>query len=244
MFEPIRTAVVRNVVGGSVTRIYADEGMHVSAGELLVQLRNLPLQSELAQTEANYEVASAQANSAALHYADFGAADQERDRLARQASTLRSETSNLDVVSPISGVVLTPRVADRLGSYVLEGTTLAEVADLRQMRARIFVSEHDLYKIAIGAKARLEVDGLWGKLDAKVSSLAPKSSEIDPALAQANQFKGLRPPNFYIAQIEVSNFNEQLKPGMTGTARIYGARRSLAGLAWQETWRFFARKLW
>jgi multidrug resistance efflux pump len=218
--------------------------MQVEAGSALVELRNLPLQSEFARTEADYETASMRANAAALQYGDFGVADQERDRLAKQASEMQTETSGLDVRSPISGVVLTPQVADRLGSYAPEGTTLAEIADLSRMRARIFVSEHDLYKVAIGARARVEVDGLWGKLDARVISLAPKSSEIDPALAQANQFKGLATPNFYVAQVEVANADGRLKPGMVGAGRIYGERRSLAGMAWQETWRFLARKLW
>ena len=244
MLDPVRTAVVRNVVPGSVTRVYADEGIHVRAGDVLVQLRDLPLQSEFARAEADYQVASMQANSAALHYADFGAADQERNRLAIQASELQTETSGLSVLSPISGVVLTPRVADRLGTYAPAGTTLAEVADLSRMRARIFVSEHDLYKVAIGARARLEVDGLWGRLDARVTSLAPKSSEIDPALAQASQFRGLAVTSFYVAQTEIDNPDGRLKPGMIGTARIYGERRSLAGLVWQEGWRFFARKIW
>ncbi len=244
VLDPVRTAIVRNVVPGSVTRVYADEGAHVRAGDMLVQLRDLPLQSELARTEADYEVASMQANSAALHYADFGAADQERNRLAIQASDLQAETSGLSVLSPISGVILTPRVADRLGTYAPAGTTLAEVADLSRMRARIFVSEHDLYKMTIGARARMEVDGLWGRLDARVISLAPKSSEIDPALAQVSQFRGLAVANFYAAQIEIDNPDGQLKPGMIGTARIYGKRRSLAGLVWQEGWRFFARKIW
>jgi putative peptide zinc metalloprotease protein len=244
VLDPVRTAVVRNAVPGSVTRVYVDEGVNVRAGEVLIQLRDLPLQSEFARAEADYEVASMQANSAALRYADFGAADQKRDRLAKQASELRSETSNLDVLSPISGVVLTPRVADRLGTYAPAGTTLAEVADLSRMRARIFISEHDLYKVTIGARTRLEVDGLWGTLNARVTSLAPKSSELDPALAQASQFRGLAMTSFYAAQMEIDNPDGKLKPGMTGTARIYGQRRSLAGLVWQEGWRFFARKIW
>jgi putative peptide zinc metalloprotease protein len=244
VLEPLRTAIVRNAVPGSVTRVDAEEGAHVRAGDLLVQLRDLPLQSEFARTEADYEVASMQANSAALHYADFGAADQKRDRLAIQVGELQTQTSDLTVFSPISGVVLTPRVADRLGAYAPAGTTLVEVADLSQMRARVFVSEHDLYKVAIGARARLEVDGLWGKFDAHATSLAPESSEIDPGLAQGTALKGLGSPNFYVAQIEVDNLKGQLKPGMVGTARIYGARRSLAGLAGQEAWRFIVRKLW
>ena len=244
VLEPVQTAVVRNVVPGSVTRVYADEGMQVLAGAPLVQLGNLPLQSQLAQAEANYQVSSMQANAAVLHYADFGTADQERDRLAKQARDLQAEAANLDVLSPISGLVLTPRVRDRLGSLVPSGTTLVEVADLSRMRARIFVSEHEVYRIAIGARARLGIDGLWPKFDARVLSLAPKSSEIDPGIAQATEYKGLATPDFYVAQVVVANSEGRLKPGMVGTARIYGARRSLAGLIWREGWLFFARKLW
>ena len=149
-------------------------------------------------------------------------------------------------LSPISGVVLTPRVAYRLGSYAPEGTTLAVIADLSRMRARIFVSEHDLYKFKIGATARLEVDGLWGKLHGRVTSLAPKSSEFDPALAQANRIQGARPSELLRRhQMEIEQFRRaSSNREWLATARIYGERRSLAGLVWQESWRFFARKLW
>jgi len=244
VIEPVQSAVVRNVVAGSVMHVYADEGMPVRAGEPLVQLRNLPLQSQVARVEADYQIASMEANSAALHYANLGTADQERDRLAKQARDLRAEAANLDVLSPISGLVLTPRVRDLLGSYVSSGTTLVEVADMSRMRARIFVSEHEVYRIAIGARARLGIDGFWSKVDARVLSLAPRSSGINPALAHASEYEGLATPNFYVAIVVVANSEGRFKPGMIGTARIYSARRSLAGLVWREGWRFFARKLW
>ncbi|HUA00373.1 MAG TPA: efflux RND transporter periplasmic adaptor subunit [Candidatus Aquilonibacter sp.] len=244
VLEPARTAIVRNVVPGTVTRVYAQEGKPVQEGEPLVELANLPLQSQFARTKADYEVAAAQANSAALRYADFGTADQQRDQLAKQMHALEDEVAGLDVPSPISGVVLTPRASDQVGSYVAEGTRLVEVADLSEMRARIFVSEHDVYKISVGAGARLEVDGVWGKFDANLKSLAPISSDIDPAISQPDQFKGLGTPNFYVAQLDVADSQTRLRPGMVGTARIYGARRSLAGLVWREAWRFAARKFW
>jgi len=244
VLEAAQTAVVRNFVAGSVARVYVHEGMQVQAGEPLVQLRNLPLQSGFARTEADYRVASMQANSAALRYADFGVADRERDGLAKQASALQNEASHLDVVSPISGVILTPRVADQVGTFVPEGTRLAEVADISRMRVRIFVSEHDLYKLSVGSPARIGVDGVWGKFDARVTSLAPRSSTLDEVLPRNTELKGLRPPNFYVAQMEISNSDGRLKPGMIGDARIYGERRSLAGMAWQEGWHFVIRKLW
>jgi putative peptide zinc metalloprotease protein len=244
VLEPAQTAVVRNFVAGTVARVYVSEGMRVQANEPLIGLRNVPLQSAFARTQADYQVASIKARSAALHYGDFGVADQERNELAKRTNVLRGEASDLEVVTPISGIVLTSRIADRMGSYAPEGTTLAEVADLSRMRARIFVSEHDLYKLALGAPARIQVDGLWGKVDAQLTSIAPRSSDIDPALAQDSGFKGLQSPNFYVAQMELDNSYGRLKPGMIGDARVYGRRRSLVGLVWQQGWRFFARKLW
>jgi hypothetical protein len=74
--------------------------------------------------------------------------------------------------------------------------------------------------------------------------LAPKSTEIDPVLSEESKYKGLSTPNFYMATLQVDNSDGELKPGQIGTARIYGQRRSAAGLAWQEARRFFLRKLW
>jgi len=244
VLEPLQIAHIRNRVPGSVTNVYVDEGTPVAAGAPLIQLRNLPLESEFARTQADYESASLRATSATLHYADFGAATQERERLAKHQEVLGSETANLTIVSPISGIVLTPRVMDRLGSYVQEGTELLEIADLQVMRARIFVSEHDLYKLSPNSRVRLQVDGLWHRWDSRIDSPAPQSTQIDPRLAEENKFRGLRPPNFYVVGAQIKNSDAQLKAGMVGLARIYGVRRSLIGLVWHEGRRFFVRKLW
>jgi putative peptide zinc metalloprotease protein len=244
MLVPARTASVRNVVSGTVAGVYAAEGMRVNAGQELFRLNDLPLESQLSRAETDYDVASLQANSAALHYANFGLADLARDRLKTQAHDLGTEVANLEVRSPISGVVLTRRVGDQLGSYAPAGTTLLEVGELRWMRARVYVSEHDLYRVAVGASAGIEVDGQWGKIDGRVNSLSMKSSELDPALGPADEFKGLAAPNFYVAEVLIENSRGALKPGMIGTARIYGRKRSLFGLGCLEAWHVVAERLW
>jgi putative peptide zinc metalloprotease protein len=244
VLEPLHSARVRTHVPGIVTHVDVNEGMYVSAGDPIVKLRNLPMQSELARARADYNSASIRAASATLHYADLGVASLEREWSAKHEQLLNSKVENLGVVSPISGTVLTPRVADLLGSYAQEGTALLDIGDLRIMRARIFVSEHDLYKLAPGSRVRLQFDGLWKRRDSLMSFLATQSSPIDPSLEEENKFKGLRPPNFYVAEAELVNSDGRLKPGMIGLARIYGVRRSVAGLVWQEGRRFLVRKLW
>ena len=112
------------------------------------------------------------------------------------------------------------------------------------MRARIYVSEYDLHRFHVGAPARLLIDGSFRKRNTEVVSIAPQSSTIDPELAEAGKYKGLRPPNFYVVDMPLSNPNGSLKPGMVGLARIYGPRRSILGFLWIEAKRSVVRKLW
>ena len=244
VLEPAKRAVIRNLEPGTVTQVYAEEGMSVASGAPLVRLRNLPLQSKLARSEADYAVASMRATSAALHYVGLGPAVEERNRLAQQTQELGSQVASLELSSPISGVVLTPRLSDRLGAYVPAGTELVEVADLGIMRARIYVSEHDMYKLRVGSRASLQAEGILKKWNAHALAISPVSTEIDSGLKGQTQYQGMRPPNFYSAELLVANPDGRLKPGMSGTARVYGQRRSLAGFIWQEAMNFVGRKVW
>jgi putative peptide zinc metalloprotease protein len=244
VLQPAERAVMRTLVPGTVTEVYAWEGQQVLPGSPLARLRNLPLESKLARSEADYAIASRRATAAAIRYVDMGSANAERDQLAQRTRQLSAEFGGLELNSPIAGTVVTPRVADRLGSYVDAGTELLEIDDLNRMRARIYVPEQDIFKIGVGAAARLNVDGIMDTVAARVAAIAPASSEIDPGLADVSKYKGLRPPNFYVVDLLVENPDMQLKPGSIGTARIYGQRRSLAGFALRGAAHMFARKLW
>jgi putative peptide zinc metalloprotease protein len=244
ILEPERRVVVRSLVAGTVRGVYADEGMRVAPGTLLFRLDNLPLQSKLGRSEADYQVASMRATSAALHYSDIGPSIQDRNRLAAQSRELGKQALALEVVSPMSGVVLTPHLGDRLWSFIPEGTELTEIGDLSVMRARIYVSEYDIDKLKVGLRARLMVNGSLRKWDTEVASIAPQSITIDPQLAEATKFKGLSPPNFYVVAMRLANPEGSLKPGMVGLARVYGPRRSAIGLWWDAARRTLVRKVW
>ena len=244
VLEPTHRAVVRNQVGGSVLQVHVSEGMTVEAGARLVTLQNLPLQSKFENSKAEYAVAGMRATSAALNYTNLGAATAERDRLGQQNQELRSQAQALEITSPIAGVVLTPRLTDRMGSYVSAGTELVDVGDLNSMRAGIFISEYDVNKLCVGAHARLGVDGFLKKWDTRAVNIAPLSSAIAPGLTDSSKFKGLRAPNFYLVEMRIDNSDGKLRPGMVGLGRIYGERRSALGLAAETIGHFFGRKAW
>jgi len=244
VLEPVDRAVVRAAVGGTVSEVLVGEGSRVEQGAPLLRLRNLPLESQTAQARARLVMAAGRAVSAQLRYRDYGAAVEERNRLATESEQLDLKARNLELSAPLAGTVLTPRLADRLGSYVTAGSELLEIADLGALRARIYVSEYDMYKVREGAGARLHVEGIPATWESRAASVAPASLAGDPSLLGQTEFKGLRPPQFYVVELPVKDAQGRLRPGMDGVARVYGRRRSLAGFALAELRVVLGRKVW
>lgn len=244
LLEPGNRAVLRAAVAGTVVEVSAQEGEHVAAGATLLRLRNLPLESEAAQSRADYRAAVARATEAQLRYTDFGTADRERQQLQERSRLLQDQVSMLTITAPIAGQVMTPRVSDRLGSRVEAGMELVEVADLATLRARIFLPEFSVRKTRTGAQARLLPDSVASAIPGKVLAIAPASSEIAAGLVQQTQYRGVRPPTFYAVTIEVPNPGGELRSGTAGTALVTVGYRSIAGLVGEAAWDFVRRKVW
>jgi putative peptide zinc metalloprotease protein len=245
ILEAANRAVIRSAIAGVVTSVYTDEGQWISAGAPVLQLRNRVIDSRLASAQADYSVGQHRAALANLQNSpDFGSANAERDQLGQQTQQLALESAQLELRSPIAGLVVTPRLGDQLGAYLPAGTEVAEIADPSTMRARVYISEHDLAKFHIGSPVRLLANGLASKTNGSVSAIEPAAAQIPSGLIDLSQYKGLHPPNFYVADVKLSNSEGLLKPGMVGIAKVYGGRRSLVGLGWQEVRNFFGRRAW
>ena len=179
-----------------------------------------------------------------MHYGDFAAAEQERQQLGARSRSLAEQVAELSVVSPISGTVLTPRLRDRLDSSVIAGTELAEVGNLARMRARIYLAEFEVRRAKLGAPVRLLPDSSRHVIQGTVASIAPASTEIEGGLIEESKYKGTLPPNYYVVELQVENPREELKSGVSGMAKIFTQRRSLAGMTWEPLHEFLRRKIW
>ena len=242
--EPAQRAVVRAEVPGWVSEVFVGEGSPVNIGTPLVRLRNLSLETRSAGARAEAQVAAANATQAQLEYANFGPAEREKEQLTQQSHALAEEQARLDLVSPIAGIVTTSRVSDLLGSTLKAGATVVEVVDLSQMRARIYVPETALRQVGVGAKALVKLDAYTSSIPGWVASLAPASTDIEPGLVPQEDYKGIRTSTYYVATVLVANGQGKLLDGMSGTAKIYSARASLAGLVWRHVHEFLGRKFW
>src|SRR5882757_4457207 len=242
--EPARKAVVRARVPGVLTQVLVAEGEQVEAGAVLARLKSLSLLSEYEDAQAKYLVASQEANAAALRFRGYGEALQERARLKARVGQVSAMTEELELRSPIAGAVVTPKVGDLLGSYLTAGQELLEVADVRTLRARLAISEFDLSKIQPRALARLQVEGQVRKWDTLAEYVAARPTGKLQVGESEEGLRGLNGPNFFLVDLIVENGEGLLRPGMTGVARVYGRRRSLAGFGREWIANFWGRKIW
>lgn len=243
VLEPVRRAVIRAEVAGTVQQVFVNEGQSVVAGAPLMRLRNLQLESEAAEANAGVREASARAVDAQLHYSDFGSAQRQRDAKAQRNQVLETELHHLEITAPIAGVVVSPKLEDLLGRYIQPGTQVAEVADTSKMRARIYIPEYGVRDVHTGSHVRLQMHGILSPMSAKLALIAPLSSDIDPALTEKQQLSGITPPPYYIGFVTLDN-DVNLREGATGTAKIFVRRRSLAALAGRFGRDLFERRFW
>ena len=242
--EPAHRAVIRATVPGIVVAVYAEESESIQAGAPLISLRNPKLASSASRASADYRMARARSAQALLSYANFGSAEQQREQYGAASQASENQVQRLQITSPIAGQLMTPRLRDLVDSYVEAGREVAEVADLSTVLARIYVAESELGKLRVGAAVGLLFDSSFHPVRGVLESVAPTSSEIATGLIPPTSYKGISPPNFYVCVIRVNTEGEQVYEGLPGIAQIYGQRRSLAKLAWEDVRDFLSRKLW
>jgi len=244
ILEPAQRAVLRVQVPGQVVQAQADEGQFVAAGSPLLRLSNLTLESEAAETDSQLRLASARLTQARIRYADQADAQGQWQELAERNRLFHDQLAQLSLAAPIAGVVVTPRVRDLLGSYLERGTEAVEVDDVSVLRARIYVAGPDVPRVHVGLPATLHLDAMPDSLSGTVVSIAPASAEMQKGVVQQDEYQGMELPNYYLASILLPNPSFSWRSGVTGTARIYVRRRSLAGFVWREVAEFVGRKVW
>ena len=246
VLEPMEQAVVRAHVPGRVSQIYVQEGESVAKGVALATLSSIPLRANLDDAETRMLLASAEARGAGMRYQGYGNALVEKEQSARQYEQLSEMNAALELKAPIGGTVITPKVQDQLGAFLKAGTQLLGIADLTRMRARIYTLEYDLYKIRVGETAKLQLDGMLRRRDGEVSLVSARPTEPPPwakeEAGKESRSEGLN--QYYFVDILVENPGNELKPGMTGIARVYGSRRSIGGIGLEVIKNFWGRKLW
>jgi multidrug efflux pump subunit AcrA (membrane-fusion protein) len=242
VLEPAARATLRAEVPGFVISTQGSEGAPVQAGQTILELSDLEMESKVGRQAADFRLASMRAANAQMRYKDLANSAEQVRAAAEGKRLIDLRSGALRVTSPISGTLLTPRIQDRIGSYVKAGTELAEVADLSYMRVRIFVPEFDVGKVRVSETVKIYLVGS-GSVSGIIESVGSEPQELPLGLRHKEDYKGIREARYYPAQAVVPN-NGKLIDGMSGVAKIFVQRRSSVGIVWKALHEFASRKVW
>lgn len=246
--RPVSLARVEAPEDGWVLAVRFAEGGGIRKGEEIFRLESAAVHAEAARSAAA-ENRFRKAASAARGAAAAGELYEiEHRSMAAQAALRsgRSREARLSVESPISGLMLTPRVGDLENRFVVAGTLLAEIGDCRQLVADLPVSERLLDDIAVGAAVRAlagqqPLRPVRGKI---VSVSAASLDSPRTVVGLADPKAPVERPDQFIARALFDNGEGTLRPGDTVRARIDAGRSSLLGRSWRVLWRWLKMVAW
>jgi multidrug efflux pump subunit AcrA (membrane-fusion protein) len=228
VIEPRETHQVHAGVPGKVLAVYVKEGDAVQPGQVMARLQSLSEASDSAT--AAEQVASSQANvfNAELHHAGLGEALVAQRAAQRNSTTAREEGAQLSVATPTAGVVATADPENLVNREVTTGETLLTIVDPSQLVARLFVPASEMDRIRVGDPVSLQLSSQFREIRGRLGPMESSVVPLPPGLIANQEYKGMTLPAFYTARMPMEALDNSIRAGMSGQAKIFGRRRSIA----------------
>ncbi len=231
--EPSAKRFVASPIEGRFLQSQVRPGDVVTAGQTIGQLDDEPLRWELGAAEAELQAAQKHRDSALANKegGKLRLAQFEQQQIALKIQSLQSQLQQLELRSPIDGIVLQGDWFRSQGAPVARGDTLFEIAPLEHMTVEVHLKTEDLGEISVGDLATLRVDSAVGNSwTGSISRLDPRAAVIDDQVC-------------FVADVEVDNSENRLRPGMQGTVRISTGYKSLGWLIFHRPYRWLMKNL-
>ncbi len=218
VIEPMQRRFVVAPFHGLIETSLVQPGDIVRAGQPLARMDGREVRWELAGLEADRRQAQQQHDSS-LARGDLGKSELARlevEQLDAKVALLRRRESLLELKSPLDGVVLSGSLEKLSSAPVETGQMLFEIAPLDQLRVEVAVPAADYRHVAVGDAVDLRFDGrLSEPVHGTLSRIRPRSEVRDAA-------------DVFVAEVELPNDSDSLRPGQRGHAVVSGPRHPLA----------------
>jgi putative peptide zinc metalloprotease protein len=165
---------------------------------------------------------------------EIEAAEAEIVRLEAQRSHLEGQLALVSVVSPISGVITTPKLKEKVGQYMKKGDLIAEVFELKTVRAEIAMSEKEMDDVKMGQTVVLRARTYPEK------TFSGTVTGIAPAAVKEETWGG----KIVRVTTEIDNAGLLLKPEMTGNAKVFCGQRPIFDLLTRRIARYIRVEFW
>jgi len=228
VIQPSGSATLHASIDGTVNKVFVREGEAVRAGQPLLELTSDDAASMRSNAEAETGTAHFDAFDAEMRGQSVGAAAAEVGAALRSAGLAREAQSSLTVLAPADGIVTTRDPAALLHQDVGSGETLITLAGNGPRSVKIFVPATALDRIPPDAEVALAPPGSFSVVRMRLPPMQGEAVDLPPGLITKQDYKGVVLPTFYSARITLPASAGDLPLGLSGQARIFGERRSVA----------------
>jgi putative peptide zinc metalloprotease protein len=196
--------------------------------------RTLEAETELARRDK--ELADARAT---LRLLQAGSRPEEIQAEQAHLAKVKEEVRDLErqrvmqtISCPVTGLLTTPRLKEKVGQYFREGELICVVEEPGALEAEIAVAEQDLARVRPGQTVALKARVLpYETYATRVDRIAPAAWHGD---VQSN----------VTVYCRLQQGSGELRPEMTGYARIYTGRRPVGAILLDRLLRLFRTEFW
>ncbi len=210
---PAERRIVSTIEGGVIERVFVREGDTVHPGDLLALVNDGEDRVKLAEAEEALESARRELGEGEFRN-DPSTSGQARMRADLHLAEVQFEQKRVGEAhlrAPIAGVVVTPKVEEKVGSFLGPGETFAEIVGQERMAAELSVRETDLPLVRPGRNVTLKLNAF-----PTLSFLGT----IERVGAQARSDAG---EQYFVVRAVFSNPGGIVRDGMVGRARTRAA---------------------
>ena len=209
-FRSVDSVEMRPEIPGRISRMNFKDGQSVAAGDLLIALDDRIVRAELAQAQAEADLAASNYKRAQdlfgrqfISSRGLDEAKANAEIAAAKRDLAQARLARTELRAPFAG-----RVGLRqhsVGDYVKDGELLAILEDSRRMHFDFRVPERFADMVRVGQRLVVQTDQIERAIRAQVAA-------IDVRVDQDGRFLQLR--------ALVDNPGQQFKTGMFGRARL------------------------
>lgn len=126
-------------------------------------------------------------------------------KVEKEIEEIKRDLEKVVVTSPISGTIV--ELEANTGDKLLEGVTVAKVADVGDIIVEAMIDEIDINEVKVGQKVKISSDSFEGELEGEVEYIAPVGTKV----GNINKFK---------SEIRLKDTKGLLRPGMFVKAEV------------------------
>lgn len=160
---PFKEANIMSTGNGKLTSLRFDLGTFVSQGAVIATIDSRLLELNLEQARLNKEKAGKDLKrfeklleGEATTEATFQDIKLNYENSSIQIETIQKHLADNRIKAPISGQIVRKDI--ELGEVVGAGSPLGKIVDISRLKARVMVSEQDVYSLKLGTKVNITTD--------------------------------------------------------------------------------------